>query len=302
MLTASDDPYAPHVVSFYAANPVRGMSAQGAPQNAVGRAALWFAVFRLFGSCRVVARDAFKIRSNTMVSFKGLSLMHTLQMPVIAAYRDALVSGASSSLTAGDGDGAPDWQDLTRVGGGGRVCEVGALLLRCEQGDSQAFDELYVRTSRRVFGLVRKILVDVDLSAETTQDIFLAVWVGGGSRFDPAKGSGMSWMMTLAHRRAVDKVRSEESRRVRDLRWGLKNQGVDYDQVSESVLEHTDIEHVRSSLRELSEVQREALYLAYYGGLTYVQVAHRLGIPVPTAKSRIRDGITRLRSHLQKTQ
>jgi RNA polymerase sigma-70 factor (ECF subfamily) len=87
-----------------------------------------------------------------------------------------------------------------------QVCEVGALLTRVAGGDTQAFEDLYERTVHRVYGLVRKVLVDAEMSAETTQDVFLALWVDGAARFDPAQGTGMSWVMTIAHRRAVDKV------------------------------------------------------------------------------------------------
>jgi RNA polymerase sigma-70 factor (ECF subfamily) len=189
------------------------------------------------------------------------------------------------------------------MGGGadGQVCEVGALLLRVGDGDAQAFAELYERTSHRVFGLARKVLVDAEMSAETTQDVFLALWIGGAARFDPLKGSGMSWMMTLAHRRAVDKVRAEESHRVRDSRWGIRNRDVDYDQVAEAVIQGSESDAVRAGLRTLSDVQRQAIHLAFYSGLTYIQVADHLGVPVPTAKTRIRDGIRRLGSCLRES-
>lgn len=186
-----------------------------------------------------------------------------------------------------------------RAGTGRQVCEVGALLLRVAEGDRAAFDELYGRTSHRVFGLVRKVLVDAEMSAETTQDVFLALWLGGAARFDPAQGSGISWVMTLAHRRAVDKVRAEESHRVRDLRWGIKNRDADYDQVADAVVQRSETDAVRSCLSSLSVLQRQAIDLAYYAGMTYVQVADHLGIPASTAKTRIRDGIKRLSSCLQ---
>ncbi|WP_104179498.1 sigma-70 family RNA polymerase sigma factor [Arthrobacter sp. B0490] len=179
------------------------------------------------------------------------------------------------------------------------ACEPGALLLRVAQGDVQAFDALYRQTSRRVYGIVRKIVCDAEMSAETTQDVFLALWQGGAARFDPALGTGMSWIMTLAYRRAVDKVRTEESHRIRDLRWGIKNREVDYDQVADAVLHQLEADALRGSLSSLSGVQREAIHLAYYAGMTYAEVAEYLEIPVPTAKTRIRDGIKRLRSCLQ---
>jgi RNA polymerase sigma-70 factor (ECF subfamily) len=215
--------------------------------------------------------------------------MLTAQLPILAPPTRASSTGACAAR----GAAGPN------AGAGGQVCEVGALLMRVADGDVRAFDDLYERTAHRVYGLVRKVLVDVELSAETTQDVFLALWVGDAARFDPVQGSGMSWMMTLAHRRAVDRVRAEESHRVRDLRWGIKNHDVDYDQVADTVIQQAETEAVRSSLEALSPVQREAIELAYYGGLTYVQVADQLGVPVPTVKTRIRDGIRRLSSCLQ---
>lgn len=173
------------------------------------------------------------------------------------------------------------------------------LLVRVADGDVHAFEDLYECTARRVFGLAQRVLIDADMSAETTQDVFLALWTDGAARFDPARGSGMSWVMTLAHRRAVDRVRAEDSHRVRDLRWGIKNRDVDYDHVAETVVERSEAQAVRSCLGSLSALQRQAIELAYYTGMTYTQVAEHLEIPVPTAKSRIRDGIKRLRSCLQ---
>ena len=184
---------------------------------------------------------------------------------------------------------------------GGEVCEVGALLLGVGDGDVRAFTELYECTCDRVYGLVRKVLVDAQMSAETTQNVFLALWAGGAARFDPVQGSGMAWMMTIAHRRAVDRVRAEESHRVRDSRWGLRNRVIGYDQVADAVLQESESDAVRSALPTLSKVQGEAIHLAYYAGMTYVQVADHLGIPVSTAKTRIRDGIKRLSSCLQES-
>lgn len=208
--------------------------------------------------------------------------MVTAQMPILSP--PTRVSSAASSAPRG----------ASR-----QVCEVGALLMRAADGDAQAFEDLYQCTAPRVYGLVRKVLVDAEMSAETTQDVFLALWVGDAARFDPAQGTGMSWMMTLAHRRAVDKVRAEQSHRVRDLRWGIKNRDIDYDQTADTVIERADTEAVRSCLKTLSSVQREAIGLAYYAGMTYAQVADHLGVPLPTAKTRIRDGIKRLSSCLQ---
>jgi len=218
--------------------------------------------------------------------------MHTAQVPVLRRLSSPVPSSpgpASSGAWTAVSDDRP-------------VSDVDALLLRVGQGDAQALEDLYRQTSARVYGLARKVLIDAEMSSETTQDVFLALWQGTAARFDPALGSGMSWIMTVTHRRAVDKVRSEESHRTRDLKWGIKNQDIDYDQVADTVVQQSEAEALRACLRTLSAAQHEAIHLAYYAGLTYLEVAERLGIPGSTAKTRIRDGIKRLRTSLQDTQ
>ncbi|MBG6217763.1 RNA polymerase sigma-70 factor (ECF subfamily) [Arthrobacter sp. CAN_A6] len=165
--------------------------------------------------------------------------------------------------------------------------------------DEEAFDELYRQCSRRVYWLVHKVVVDPGMSADTTQEVFLTLWQGGTARYDPHKGSAMSWILTIAHRKAVDKVRSEQAHRVRALRWGIANQDVDYDHVSETVITRNEAATITACLDDLSALQREAIHLAYYTGLSYSDVAQHLGIPAATAKTRIRDGIQRLRTCLQ---
>lgn len=172
--------------------------------------------------------------------------------------------------------------------------DVSQLLRGVAVHDEEAFEELYRQCSARVYGLVRKVVVDAEMSAETTQEVFLTLWEDGAARYNPDKGSAMSWILTIAHRKAVDKVRSEQTRRTRDLRWGSKNQDVDYDHVSETVIARDESAAVTACLENLSALQREAIHLAFYVGLTYRDVAQHLSIPLPTAKSRIRDGIKRL--------
>ncbi|MUK01954.1 sigma-70 family RNA polymerase sigma factor [Vibrio cholerae] len=189
---------------------------------------------------------------------------------------------------------APGLDPSTGGDAASRAADVGALLLRVANSDARAFDDLYKQTSHRVYGLVSRVLVDAGMSAETTQDVFLALWVGGAERFDPALGSGMSWILTIAHRRAVDRVRAEESHRAREGRWASRNRDAEYDEVADTALRRVEADSVRERLETLSAVQRDAIHLAYYAGMTYVQVAEHLDIPVPTAKTRIRDGIQRL--------
>lgn len=171
---------------------------------------------------------------------------------------------------------------------------IAVLLLAVTAGDERAFTALYRAGSPRVHALVRRVVVDEQLSVEVTQEVFLSLWQETAARYDPSKGSGMSWLLTLAHRKAVDKVRLEQTHRARTLAYGTKNLETDFDSVSETVLARWDAAQVRHGLSTLSDAQREAICLAYYGAMTYREVAEYLGIPVPTAKTRIRDGLKKL--------
>ncbi len=177
--------------------------------------------------------------------------------------------------------------------------DIGALLLAIGEGDVRAFDTLYQQTARRVYALVRRVLADADMSAETTQDVFLALWQGGPGRYDPALGTGMTWLLSIAHRRAVDRVRAEESHRARTRGRGIRNQDIDHDQVADTVMQRVETDAVQAGPGTLSAVQHEAIRLAYYAGMTYAEVAEQLDIPVPTARTRIRDGMRRLGTSLQ---
>ncbi|WP_394939022.1 ECF RNA polymerase sigma factor SigK [Psychromicrobium sp. YIM B11713] len=165
-------------------------------------------------------------------------------------------------------------------------------------GDEQAFQELYRRSSRRVYGLARRVLVDPDLAEDTTQEVYLQIWQNA-DRFSAESGSAMAWLMTITHRRAVDKVRSSQSATDREARYGASSQSMDHDEVAETVNDKLDAEAVVKCLGSLTETQQESVRLAYYGGLTYREVAEKLGAAVPTVKSRIRDGLLRLKSCLE---
>jgi RNA polymerase sigma-70 factor (ECF subfamily) len=171
------------------------------------------------------------------------------------------------------------------------------LLLRIAGQDQEAFAAFYAQTSRRVYGLARRVLIDPELSEDATQEVYLQVWNSAG-RFDPAAGSPMAWLMTLAHRRAVDKVRSEQSSTDREARYGAATQTIDHDDVVDTVTQRLEAETVVKCLDTLTATQQESVRLAYYGGLTYREVAEKLGVAVPTIKSRIRDGLLRLKACL----
>jgi RNA polymerase sigma-70 factor, ECF subfamily len=165
------------------------------------------------------------------------------------------------------------------------------LLALVARGDQDAFETLYDRLSGPAFGLVRKVLRDPAQSEEVTQEVMLEVW-RSASRFDPARGSATTWALTIAHRRAVDRVRSETASAEREQRSAAFPFSVD--DVAETVEASMDAEQVRRCLEGLTEIQREAITLAYYGGYTYPQVAKKLEVALGTVKTRIRDGLMRL--------
>ena len=171
------------------------------------------------------------------------------------------------------------------------------LLGRIAQGDQAAFAEFYQLTSRRVFGMARRVLIDPELSEDTTQEVFLQVWQNA-AKFNPDAGSPLSWLMTISHRRAVDKVRSSQSATDREARYGASSQDIDHDSVSDEVDSKLEAEAVVRCLETLTDTQQESVRLAYYGGLTYREVAEKLNAAVPTIKSRIRDGLIRLKTCL----
>ncbi|MBY6705500.1 sigma-70 family RNA polymerase sigma factor [Rhodococcus sp. BP-241] len=175
--------------------------------------------------------------------------------------------------------------------------ELRALLARVATGDRRAFADLYDATSSRVFGMVLRVLRDPGFSEETVQEVFLQIWKTA-DRYDPAQGSPLAWMMTLAHRRAVDRVRSEQSGTDREALYGSSTHSPAHDEVLESVTQTLESESVVRCLDTLTETQRESVRMAYYSGLTYREVAERLGVAVPTVKSRIRDGLIKLKNCL----
>jgi RNA polymerase sigma-70 factor, ECF subfamily len=173
--------------------------------------------------------------------------------------------------------------------------ELAALLAQVAKGDQAAFEAVYDRVAAPVFGTVRRVVRDPSLSEEVTQDVFVEVW-RAASRFDAGKGSPMAWVATIAHRRAVDRVRSEQRSAERDRRAGSSL--IAYDDVAETVEDNLDHERVRRCLRTLTDLQREAVTLAYYGGYTYREVANLLRVPAGTVNTRMRDGLIRLRDCL----
>jgi len=171
------------------------------------------------------------------------------------------------------------------------------LIAATADGDQQAFARLYDATAPRVFGLVKRLLRDHAQSEEVTQEVFLEVW-RTAPRYSPAKGGAISWMLTMAHRRAVDRVRASQASRDRDLRIGVRDREVDYDGVAERVEVVLESERVAVALERLTELQRQAVTLAYFEGLSHREVSELLRVPIGTVKTRLRDGMIRLRDEL----
>lgn len=172
-----------------------------------------------------------------------------------------------------------------------------ALLARVAEGDEAAFAQVYDGLAAGVFGTCLGVLRDRDHAAEVTQEVMVELW-RTASRFDAERGSARTWALTLAHRRAVDRVRAVQAQRNRDQRV-LDEQGErPFDVVSEQVEESLDRDRVRHCLETLTSTQHQAVVLAYYGGRTYREVAEQLAAPLATVKTRIRDGLSRLRDCL----
>jgi RNA polymerase sigma-70 factor (ECF subfamily) len=168
------------------------------------------------------------------------------------------------------------------------------LLTRTARGDEQAFAQFYDRLSPIVFGVIRRVLRDPAQSEEVMQEVLFEIW-RTAARYDRTRASAQTWALTIAHRRAVDRVRSEQAASNREVRVGQAAGDSSHDVVVEEVVGRLEQERVRRCLGSLTELQREAISLAYYSGYTYREVAELLTIPLPTIKTRMRDGLIRLR-------
>jgi RNA polymerase sigma-70 factor, ECF subfamily len=171
------------------------------------------------------------------------------------------------------------------------------LLQRVARGDEAAFERLYDLVAPLVHGVVLGVVRNPALAEEVTQEVLVEAW-RTAPRFDPGRGSARSWLLTMARRRAVDRVRSVQASVDRDAAASARDVERDVDVVSEAVEIRLEQQQVRRCLGGLTELQREAVSLAFYAGHTHREVAHLLEVPLGTVKTRLRDGLIRLRDCL----
>lgn len=179
----------------------------------------------------------------------------------------------------------------------GDAAAIAVLIRHASRGDEAAFSQLYDLTSARAFGLATQVVRDRAQAEEVTQEAYLQIW-REASRYDETLGSALSWIMTIVHRRAVDRVRSSQAAHDRDQHYIERNQTVNHDVTAESAHASLEAHRVRRALETLTPVQREAVEMAYLKGFTHREVAGALDLPLGTAKTRIRDGLIRLRDTL----
>ncbi len=190
---------------------------------------------------------------------------------------------------------APQWSSICNIGA--RVDEdPSGYIARVAEGDQAAFASLYDLLAPSVFGVVRRVLRDPSQAEEVTQEVFVEIW-RLAARFDPERGSVRTWAVTIAHRRAVDRVRSEQSHRDRQTTVGSAALELP-PSPEDDAIDAEDRIRARAAMATLPDVQREALELAFYDGLTHVQIADHLGVALGTVKTRIRDGLIRLRTSM----
>jgi RNA polymerase sigma-70 factor (ECF subfamily) len=176
-----------------------------------------------------------------------------------------------------------------------RRADPESLLRRTARGDEAAFESLLRSFAPLVYGVALRVCEDQSLADEVAQESFLDLW-RTAARYESAKGSAQAWVVTIAHRRAVDRMRSEHSRVRRETRSRSLLPLVEFDEVVEAVEAEGERVRLRGCLGGLSRIQRESIHLAFFDGLTHAQISAKLQVPLGTAKARLREGLGKLKS------
>lgn len=172
------------------------------------------------------------------------------------------------------------------------------LLLRIATGERAAFEELFLTQSRILLAVILRIVRNRSLAEEVLQECFTEVWTRCSS-FDPDRGSGRAWLTTLCRRRAIDCVRSVQAQQDRDFADGLRSSTGTGEQVEQTVIDRSDSDRTMTALKILPDDQARPIVMAFYHGLTHAQISENLKVPLGTIKSRIRDGMKKLREELE---
>ena len=175
--------------------------------------------------------------------------------------------------------------------------DLGQLLQRVSSGDEAAFRRLHATTRARLFGLIYKTVRDLGYAEETLQEVYIEIWQKAG-QYQPEMGRPLSWLMMICHRRAIDRVRAEERLRKKTAVLAMFSVDIPQGGADEPLLLREEHLQIRRHLSKLSSRQRQSIDMVYFANLTHGETAKRLGILVPTLKTRLRDGILRLRSQI----
>lgn len=173
------------------------------------------------------------------------------------------------------------------------------LLVQTAAADKHAFSTLYDALAATVYSVCLSVLRNPALAEEVAQDVFVEVWTSA-AKFDPQRGNARSWVGRLAHGRAVDKLRSHVAAVQRDDRDAMLTQAAFAETLEDKALGNVEAQQLRQAIDKIGEPHSTAVALAFFDGLTHAELAESTGVPLGTAKTRVRDGVKKLKAILVK--